>query len=516
MKQIKYKKYLNNYLRGFSKNIISIVSEKPIFLNNKTNLNIKKGEVWYFNSSSHLDFSSLFSSTGKLILKKLEKEGYSSSVLLCTGGPGFCQTGASIKNPNHFMPCYSCTKFNKNFNLDFEIAEFSRKQELSSKKSTLSIEEIKNLIEPSLGWIMRGDLENKKKLNNFKKNLIESSKKWDTFLTNIDNDLLPELCIIFNGYTFPEVIVKEILDKRGVKTLTFENGILENSIFFTDGYAPDYLFPIRKDKLSNSEQKKVSNYIKRRKEGDFERGGLKFWNKINSMDKKIINKINNFSKTVTLFLNVPFDTSQVHANTLFSDMYDWLLFTKKLIKENPDTLFIYRSHPDESREDKKLYKSTKNWLTENGFLEFDNVYVVDSVDRLNSYELIDVSEFVMVYNSTLALESILLNKNVISGGNVHYSRIDYLKPPASKELYVESFYKLLNEKSKVSDEVYSEVEKYFFNFTYESSFDFSEELIKENDRKYSYSLNPELDINSEVLNKFVIYVNQILSGQKTS
>jgi len=515
MKQIQYKKYLNNQFRGLSKNIVSFFNEKPMFQTSRKRFEVKKSLIWYFNSSSHLDFSSLFSSTGKLILRKLQEEGFSTSVLLCAGGPDFCQTGSSINNPDHFMPCYSCYKFNKKLHFENETNEFSKKQEFNIKKTSLSIDEIETLIEPSLGWIMRGDLENQKKLVSFKKNFIAAARKWDLLLTNIDENLLPELCIIFNGYTFPEVIVKEILDKRGVKTVTFENGILENSIFFTEGYAPDYLFPLKEKKLSKLEQQEISIYLNRRKEGNFERGGLKFWNEITSMDKEMKNKNDNFINTVTIFLNVPFDTSQVKANTLFKNMYEWLLFTKELVLENPETLFIYRSHPDESREDKRLFKPTKDWLIDNEFLNHDNVHIIDSADTLNSYELIEISKFIMVYNSTLALESILLNTNVLTAGNVHYSRIEDLKPPANKEMYLEYFYKLLKKDSKVSPEVYTEVERYFHNFTFQAAFDFSRELVKETDRKYSYSLNENLDINSEILNKFVNYINQILSSQKT-
>ena len=232
------------------------------------------------------------------------------------------------------------------------------------------------------------------------------------------------------------------------------------------------------------------------------------WDKFNKWTSK--ERIKKYDKTISIFLNVPFDSSQVKANTLFKDIYDWLIETKKLVRDNPHILFIYRSHPDESRDDKKLHQSTKKWLIKNNFSDFNNVEIVGSENNLNSYELIESSDLVLVYNSTLALESVLMGKNVITAGNVHYSKIKYLQPPISKIDYHKSFYSLINTNQRFSENDLKEVQRYFYSFTYESSIVFSSEIHKTAARKYSFSLKEDIDFNSDSLNKFTNYINRLI------
>lgn len=505
-----FRKFLNSYFRGAYKNIYSLVTKRPVYINQGSVGEVQKKDIWYFNSSSHLDFSSIFSEIGKLLINKLQIEGFTTSTLLCSGGPSYCQTGSSINNPSHFMPCYSCVKFNKSFLYDNEVHEFSKKTEINNKKRSLNDEEIYEMIQPSLNWLLRGNLNDGNKRKTLIQNLTAAAKKWDSYLSNIPDGVLPNICIIFNGYTFPEVVVKEILDRRGVRTITFEQGMLEDSIFFSTGYAPDYQFKPREDNLTENEISILEDYLKRRSKGKFNRAGIEFWDEINSINEPLKEKIKKYDKTISIFLNVPFDSSQVKANTLFKDIYDWLIETKKLVRDNPHILFIYRSHPDESRDDKKLHQSTKKWLIKNNFSDFNNVEIVGSENNLNSYELIESSDLVLVYNSTLALESVLMGKNVIAAGNVHYSKIKYLQPPISKINYHKSFYSLINTNQRFSENDLKEVQRYFYSFTYESSIVFSSEIQKTAARKYSFSLKEDIDFNSDSLNKFTNYINQLI------
>ena len=100
---------------------------------------------------------------------------------------------------------------------------------------------------------------------------------------------------------------------------------------------------------------------------------------------------------------------------------------------------------------------------ENGFSKLKNVVIISSENNISSYELIKISDLVLVYNSTVALESVLLNKNVLTAGNAHYTRINYFKPSKNKDKYFESFKKLLNQKHEIPNNIYSDVEQYFYS-----------------------------------------------------
>ena len=103
-----------------------------------------------------------------------------------------------------------------------------------------------------------------------------------------------------------------------------------------------------------------------------------------------------------------------------------------------------------------------------------------------------------------------MGKNVITAGNVHYSKIKYLQPPISKIDYHKSFYSLINTNQRFSENDLKEVQRYFYSFTYESSIVFSSEIQKTAARKYSFSLKEDIDFNSDSLNKFTNYINRLI------
>ena len=46
-------------------------------------------------------------------------------------------------------------------------------------------------------------------------------------------------------------------------------------------------------------------------------------------------------------------------------MYDWINELIKFADLNKDTYFIFRSHPDEIRPDKKIYLKTSTYISKN-------------------------------------------------------------------------------------------------------------------------------------------------------
>ena len=125
---------------------------------------------------------------------------------------------------------------------------------------------------------------------------------------------------------------------------------------------------------------------------------------------------------------------------------------------------------------------------------------------MNSYELIESSDLVLVYNSTLALESVLIGKNVLVGGNVHYSRINYFKVASTKKDYHKKFSSMINNEFSFNEKDLKEVQRYFYSFTFESSINFNNEIEKNYLRKYSFSIKKDADLNSASLNEFINYI----------
>jgi hypothetical protein len=140
------------------------------------------------------------------------------------------------------------------------------------------------------------------------------------------------------------------------------------------------------------------------------------------LDEAFLKKAASFRQIVPIFTNVIFDTSQPHANTVFEDMFDWLDLTLEVIRGQPETLFVIRAHPDELRVRKSSRETVAGWVSSHSVEAEPNVVFVGPNESLSSYELIQRSKFVMVYNSTIGLEASIMGTAVLCAGKARFTQ----------------------------------------------------------------------------------------------
>ena len=499
----KFKNYLLQNQKGFLKNLqylsTNLFSTNLDYKKKTSTGTIQKTPYWYFNGSSHLDYSTLFSLGGEFLVKALKKNGLECNVLLCAGGPKFSQTGASTNNPSAFMPCMACYSFNKqNFDKNFLIEFKSKNLNINDINNDYDLDQI---LKPSLNWILRGN-KNLKLSKEFNSQMKDAARLWLSFLNGIDKNSLPNSIILFNGISFPECVIKFFMEENGVNVITFESGYKENSIYFTNENATDYEFPFDvSKKLTTFEKNKLDNYLEKRFSGNFTRSGTKYWNKVTDVDDNLKRKCESFGNNISIFLNVPFDTSQVKASYLFDNIYQWIDELILFAEKNTDLHFIFRSHPDEIRSDKKIYEKTSDYILQNTNNN-KNISLIDAAVTTSSYELIRISDLVLTYNSTIGLESAFMNKKTISAGYSHFSRLDYFEIFQDKQEYFKCLKKKLQYKEFDGFDLVNQIQSYFYQMIFESAIDFSEILIPDNSKKYGFKLIQKDKINENKINNF--------------
>ena len=137
------------------------------------------------------------------------------------------------------MPCNSCIETNLKLYKNSKKLFFTKKNNF--KNENINNKKINDLIQPSKKWLAREN-KNAKTLQTIEKKLQSAGEMWIKYLDQINKSELPKVAIIFNGYSFPESVIKHYLDEHGVKTYTFEMGFKEDSIFISNDFAPDYFF----------------------------------------------------------------------------------------------------------------------------------------------------------------------------------------------------------------------------------------------------------------------------------
>ena len=333
---------------------------------------------------------------------------------------------------------------------------------------------------PSLRWILRRhnlkDDENTRYL--WREYILSAwnvARRFAQFLADTD----PRLVVVFNGQYFPEAVARFVARWRGIRVVTHEVGLQPASAFFTDGEATAYPLAIPDDfELSEQQTARLDAYLEQRFQGRFTMAGIQFWPRMRGLDPALLQTAERFTQIVPIFTNVVFDTSQTHANTIFSDMFAWLDMALDVIRAHPETLFVIRAHPDETRLRKESRETVEEWVGKSGGDRQPNVLFISPTEYLSSYELIQRAKFVMVYNSTVGLEASIMGKPVLCGGRARYTDYATVFFPQSLESQRRTLQECLDAKSiQLPSEFTRNARRFLYYQLFRSSLPFEDFLL---------------------------------------
>ena len=403
--------------------------------------------IVFFKASTGIDDLSWNSGFHLLSSWALRLKGIPVAYFACHSGMSHCVLGTNRDNVRKAPPCKSCIYQSSTLYKDVPTFEpsnfqgstvnwfdFSRDEQLAQALKELSLQQLMmfewqnlplgRLCLPGLRWILRihhlyDDEPTRYLLCEYILSAWNVAQKFSDFLDQTQ----PRAVVVFNGQFYPEATARYIAQRRGIRAITHEVGLQPATAFFTDGEATAYPIHIPDEfELSDEQNAKLDAYLAKRFQGDFTMAGIKFWADMKGLDESFLQKAANFKQIVPIFTNVIFDTSQPHANTVFEDMFDWLDMALDVIRQQRETLFVIRAHPDELRVRKSSRETVEGWVTSRGVDREPNVIFVGPRETLSSYELIQKSKFVMVYNSTIGLEASIMGAAVLCAGKARFTQ----------------------------------------------------------------------------------------------
>lgn len=416
--------------------------------------------VAFFKASTGIDDFSWNSAFHLLASWGFLLQGVPVVYFACRSGMSRCVLGTNRDHPQKEPPCRSCIYQSRTLYIEAAAHwfEYHCDMDLVSTIEGLSLDELilftwqdvplGALCLPGLRWILRRHhLEDDAKTRFLLREYILSAwnvaRQFEYFLDQIN----PQAVILFNGQFFPEATARWVSRKRGIRTVTHEVGLQPASAFFTEGEATAYPLHIPDDfDLNEAQNARLDAYLEKRFQGQFSMAGIQFWPQIKGLDESFLQKAMQFKQIVPVFTNVIFDTSQPHANTVFNDMFAWLDLVLEVIKVHPETLFVIRAHPDEMRIRKESRESVSGWVETNHVTGMPNVVFVPPNEHLSSYELIQLSKFVMIYNSTIGLEASIIGVPVLSGGKARFTQYPTVFLPKTVKAYHQKLEEFLSAK----------------------------------------------------------------------
>lgn len=410
-----------------------------------------ESSVLFFNASARLGYLSQNAAFSLLSAWGLRLSGVRIVHFVCDHGMSRCVLGSNPDDPSQPPPCEACVAQSRRLYQGGEVRWFAYTEDanVAAQLSGLRLDQLQTfshegwplgeIVLPALRWALRrhhlADDEGTRFLcRNYILSAYSVGKEFERAL----GDTKPQAVVLFNGIMYPEAMARWLAQRRGIRVITHEVALQPLSAFFTNGQATAYPMEIPTDfQLNDQQNARLDEYLTRRFQGQFTMAGIRFWREMQQLDETFLAKAAEFKKIVPIFTNVIFDTSQVHANTLFPHMFAWLDDALIMIKAHPETLFVIRAHPDEMRPGtrKQSRESVRQWVNANGVEQLPNVVFVDSNEYLSSYALIQRGHFVMVYNSSIGLEASILGKPVLCAGKARYTQYPTVFYPESAAEY---------------------------------------------------------------------------------
>jgi hypothetical protein len=462
--------------------------------------------VIFFNASTRLVGLSLNAAFSQLASWSLRLQKVPVIHFVCKAGMSRCVLGTDRQDYSKAPPCRGCIAQSGALYSAAFVIPFTYQEDvhLSDQLQGLSLDQlvqfeyqlrrwVRNnhteassftiplgqLVLPSIRWVLRRhhlqDDEPTRYL--YRQFILSAFRVAQEFSTLLDR-AGAQAVVLFNGQFFPEATAKWIASQRGIRTITHEVGLLPFSAFFTTGEATAYPLDIPDDfELSETQNQRLDAYLSQRFQGRFSMAGVQFWPQIKGLDADFLAKAQGFKQIVPVFTNVIFDTSQPHSNVLFSHMFAWLDAVLEIIRSHPETLFVIRAHPDEARPGKASQESVSRWVSQNQAESLPNLVFIDSLQSLSSYELIQRSKFVMVYNSTIGLEASIIGAAVLCAGRARFTQLPTVFFPASAQEFrhlAETF--LTSESIHIPPEFKRNARRFLYYQLYRSSLPFNDFL----------------------------------------
>lgn len=455
--------------------------------------------ILFVNISSRLGGFSQNAAFTMLSAMGVQLAGYPVVYYVCQAGLSRCVLGTDRNDVRRLPPCKACMQRSKKVFLHAPTAGFvyQRDAALEKKLHDLSVDEMMKiearvgfcadplplgrLTLPSLRWALRRfTLTDDEDTRFLFREYILSAYSLAVDCAGMLERIDPAMLIIFNGIMYPEAVIGWVGRGLGYRVVTHEVGFEPFSAFFSDGQATAYPIHIPDGWQPSQEQNaRLDQYLSRRFQGDFTMAGIRFWKEMKGLDEEFLRKASGFRQVVAVFSNVIYDTSQIHANVVFRHMFHWLDVVKEIIVRHSETLFVIRAHPDEMRPGtrKQSRETVRAWAEENDILSLKNVVYIDSREYISSYQLIQHSKFVMVYNSSIGLEATLLGKAVICGGKARYTQYPIVFFPEGVDEYVQKAEEFLQaENAGVPDEYINNARRFLYYQLYRVSLPFGRYL----------------------------------------
>ncbi len=269
------------------------------------------------------------------------------------------------------------------------------------------------------------------------------------------NSLKPDIVVVLNGLFFEESIMLKWASKLSIPHVTYEAGTLRNSLVFARNKVACWYNPSEhwqdyaERPMTAGQLKWLDDYLQDRQGSS--RDIVQYWPTNEKTIESIENRLNMSTqkKIVVLFTNVIWDSSVQGRDTGFKGHYEWIVQNIYYFSKHPEYQLIIRVHPAEiCLKGHETIERVAEYIQASFPQLPENVTIIPPESDINSYRLAELAHLIVVYASTIGLESALMGKTVVVAGQVHYRGKGFTIDTHSQEDYFNSIETILNKSSE--------------------------------------------------------------------
>ena len=265
----------------------------------------------------------------------------------------------------------------------------------------------------------------------YKRNFEAARSIYDWLRTN-----KPEVVVVPNGTVQEFGIVYRVAKYLKIPTVTYEFSDqreacwlgLNQEIMRQDTLA---MWKVEQDApFTNEQHKRIQALFESRRSANVNEKFTRTWQNLPAQGAQNVReklKLDN-RPVVLLATNVLGDSLTLGRQVFSKTMADWVSRTILYFIGRPDIQLVIRIHPGEilTRE-YSMVDVVRQTLPE--LPEY--IHVIHPEEKINTYDLMDVSDLGLVYTTTVGLEMSLKGIPVIVSGNTHYRERGFTFDPAS-------------------------------------------------------------------------------------
>lgn len=253
----------------------------------------------------------------------------------------------------------------------------------------------------------------------------------------------PDLAVVFNGGVMEYGATFEAARRLDIDVMCFEASAQRRGNYVLSFNQPfgalDTTALWRSDEphhMTSQRRQRVMEWVNSR--GGVERFDKKIGErKLDRHQERVLAKeigLNPDKPIVVLVPNLTWDTGVQGRDTIFESVRDWAISTVEHFECNPDIQLVIRCHPlEETRSDEFLGQFVRERWPQLP----QNVVLIDGKNPIDSYQLMDISQLVLVYTGNLGIEAAISGVQTIIAGRPHYAGKGFTREPESRSAYFE-------------------------------------------------------------------------------